>query len=216
MRLQRFGALMFVVVSVACSAEPTGGGGASTSSTPSGSASPSADVLAFEGGGAAMAPGRYAYDGFTGPRMTFAVGSGWIGGHELPEFFDVQRAAGGVLLGFADPTFVQSSVGRLDVAELTAEGAVRSIASIGLLDAGRVRSTTVGGRAASEVRASAGRFVQLFGGDDGSFTVDPSAVRLLAVEVRGDLMLIIVSVFEEQPARVERAIGGVIASVRFG
>jgi hypothetical protein len=206
---------MFVVVSVACSAEPAGGGGASTSSTPSGSASSSADVLAFEGGGAAMAPGRYAYDGFTGPRMTFAVGSGWIGGHELPEFFDAQRAAGGVLLGFADPTFVQSSEGRLDVAELTPEGAIRSMASVGLLDAGPIRSTTIGGRAAFEVRASAGTNVQLFGGDDGSFTVDPGAVRLLSVEVRGDLMLIVVSVWRPQPARVRRAIDALISSVRF-
>ena len=163
-----------------------------------------------------MAPGRYIYNGFTGPPMTFTVGQGWIGGHEIPEFFDVQREAGGVLLGFADPTFVQSSDGRADVTDLTAEDAVTSVASIGLLEAGRVRSTTVGGREAFEVSASAETNVQLFGGDEGTFTVEPGGVRLLAVAVRGDLMLIIVSVFEERTARVERAIDGVIASVRFG
>ena len=214
MSRRRVGAFLFLLVPIACS-DRSGGGQISTSGGPSASASPSAGALSFEGGGAPLAPGRYAYDGFTGPPLTIAVGPGWIGGHEIPEFFDVQREAGGVLLGFADPVFVQSSDGRMDVAELTPQGAITSIASIGLLDAEPVRSTTIGGRKAFEVQAVAETNVQLFGGDEGTFTVDPGEVRLLAVEVRGDLLLIIASVFEDPPPRVERAIDDVIASVRF-
>ena len=203
---------MILAVSVACSGEQARE--VSTSGTRSGSASPSG-ILVFEGEGVALAPGRYAYDSFIGPRISFAVGSGWIGGHVQPEFFDVQREAGGVLLGFADPNFIASGDGPVEVDELAAEDAVSSIASIRPFEAGAVRPTAIDGRRAFEVHGSPRTNVELFGGNEGSFTVEPGLVRLLAVDVEEALMLIVVSVFEDQRAGVEHAIDGVIASVRF-
>ncbi|HEX6264777.1 MAG TPA: hypothetical protein VF036_05815, partial [Actinomycetota bacterium] len=56
---------------------------------------------------------------------------------------------------------------------------------------------------------------ELFGGNDGTFTVEPGSVRLIAVDVEGRLLLIVGSVWPEPRDQVERLVDGVIASVRF-
>jgi hypothetical protein len=59
------------------------------------------------------------------------------------------------------------------------------------------------------------RSLELFGSDDGTFTVERGSVRLIAVDVDGRLMLIVGSVWLEPRDRVDRLMDGVIASVRF-
>lgn len=175
----------------------------------------SATVLPFEGEDAPLEPGRYAYEGFSGPPMTFAIGTGWVGGHVLAEFFDVQRGAAGVLLGFADPSFVYGPERAAEVEDVSVADAIGVIASNPAFNAGTVRSTTIDDLEAFEVRGSPTTSVELFGGEDGSFTAEPGSVRLLGVDVEGDLMLIVATGWKEQPRAVRRAIDAVIASVRF-
>lgn len=176
---------------------------------------PSNGVEPFEGDGAPLDPGRYAYDSFTGRPITFAVGPGWIGGHTHPEFFDVQREAGGVLLGFADPTFVVGAEGVVEIDGRSAEDAVSTIAANPPFVGGSIRPATIDGREAFEVRGMPETSTELFGGNDGTFTVEPGSVRLIAVDVEGRLLLIVGSVWPEPRDQVERLVDGVIASVRF-
>jgi hypothetical protein len=204
-----------LALSVACTSEGTREPETSTPGTPSGSPIPSNGIARFEGDGAPLEPGRYAFDSFSGPPITFAIGPGWIGGHIHAEFFDVQRDAGGVLLGFADPTFVVGAEGVVEVEGLNAEDAVGRFAANPPFVGGSVRSATIDGREAFEVRGMPETSVELFGGDDGTFTVEPGSVRLIAVDVDGRLMLIVGSVWPEQRDRVDRLIDGVIASVPF-
>jgi hypothetical protein len=175
---------------------------------------PSNGVEPFEGDGAPLDPGRYAYDSFTGRPITFAVGPGWIGGHTHPEFFDVQREAGGVLLGFADPTFVVGAEGVVEIDGRSAEDAVSTIAANPPFVGGSIRPATIDGREAFEVRGMPETSTELFGGNDGTFTVEPGSVRLIAVDVEGRLLLIVGSVWPEPRDQVERLVDGVIA-VRF-
>jgi hypothetical protein len=213
-RLARIALVTALALSVACTSEGPNEPETSTPRTPSDSPTASSGISRFEGDGAPLDPGRYAFDSFTGPPITFAIGSGWIGGHTHSEFFDVQREAGGVLLGFADPTFVVGAGGVVEVEGLNAEDAVGLIAANPPFVGGAVRSGTIDGREAFEVRGMPETSVELFGGDDGTFTVEPGSVRLIAVDVGGRLMLIVGSVWLEPRDRVDRLMDGVIASVR--
>ena len=52
---------------------------------------------------------------------------------------------------------------------------------------------------------------ELFGSDDGTFTVEPGSIRLIAVDVEGRLLLIVGSVWPEpRDNQVDRLIDGVI------
>ena len=207
--------VLVLAFSVACASGSPRSPGSSTSRTASGSATHSNGAEPFEGDGAPLDPGRYAYDSFTGPPITFAVGPGWIGGHTHPEFFDVQRETGGVLLGFADPTFVVGAEGAVEIHGRSAEDAARTIAANPPFVGGSVRSATIGGREAFEIQGMPETSTELFGSEDGTFTVEPGSVRLIAVDVEGRLLLIVGSVWPEPRDQVDRLIDGVTASVRF-
>jgi hypothetical protein len=218
--LRRVASAGVVALAVACSTAGSPDPGASAAGTPSGSGTPSAsatpslDARELEGDGVRLEPGRYTNGGFSGPPLSFAVGGpGWVGGHVLAEFFDVQREA--VLLGFADPSFVVGAEGDVDVEGLSPRDVIETLATNSLLEAGRVRSTDIDGRAAFEVRGRPAVSVELFGGDEGSFRAEPGSVRLSAVEVDGEIVLVVVSVWRPQPDRVRRAIDALISSVRF-
>lgn len=215
MRFARIALVIVLSFSAACSPGSPGAPETATSGTASGSATPSYGTEPFEGDGAPLDPGRYAYDSFTGPPITFAVGPGWVGGHTHPEFFDVQRAAGGVLLGFADPTFVVGTEGVVEIDGRSAEDAVSTIAANPPFVGGSVRSATIDGREAFEVRGMPETSTELFGSNDGTFTVEPGSVRLIAVDVEGQVLLIVGSVWPERRDQVDRLVDGVIASVRF-
>jgi hypothetical protein len=208
-----FALVVVLSLSFACTSEGPDGPGTSTPLRPSDSPSAAEVILPFEGEGAPLEPGPYAYDAFSGPPMSFAVGEGWVGGHTNPEFFDVQRE--GVLLGFAYPTFVVGADGAVDVDELSAEDALRTIATNPPFAGGTVRSATIDDRPAFQVGGSPETSVELFGGNEGSFTVEPGSVRLLAVEVDGDLVLIVASITSGQPDSVNVPVNEVISSVRF-
>lgn len=215
MKFARIALVIVLSFSAACASGSPRAAGTSTSGAASGSATPSNGTEPFEGDGAPLDPGRYAYDSFTGPPITFAVGPGWIGGHTHPEFFDVQREAGGVLLGFADPTFVVGAEGVVEIDGRSAEDAMSTIAANPPFVGGSVRSATIDGREAFEVRGMPETSTEFFGSNDGTFTVEPGSVRLIAVDVEGRLLLIVGSVWPEPRDQVDRLIDGVIASVRF-
>ena len=171
------------------------------------------DVLAFEGDGTPLEPGRYRYEAFE-PAMTFEVGPGWLGGHTHAEFYDVQREEG-ALVGFARPTFVMGRDGPVDVIGLDAREAIRTISSIEEIDADPITETTVDGRPAWEVRTSADASVELFGSDDGTFTAEAGRHRLLGVDVDGILVLVIEHIWADAREPIEPMAQAVIDSVRF-
>ena len=126
----------------------------------------------------------------------------------------MQREAGGVLLGFADPTFVVGAEGIVEIDDLSAQDAVGTIAANPPFVGGSVRSVMIDGRQAFEVLGMPETSMELFGSDDGTFTVEPGSVRLIAVDVEGIVLLIIGSVWPEPRDRIDELIDGVIESVR--
>jgi hypothetical protein len=174
---------------------------------------PTGTIRAFVGDGAPLEPGRYTYDRFE-PSMTFEVGPGWIGGHVLPEFYDVQREEG-ALVGFARPTFVMAADGEVDVDGIDAREALEAIVSLDALEAGPVGRTEIGGHDTVQVRTSSETGVELFGGDDGSFTVEAGRHRIMAIDVDGALVLVIEHIWAEPRAPIEPLTQAVIDSVRF-
>ena len=174
---------------------------------------PPVEPSAFEGDGTQLQPGRYAFDEFD-PPLSFEIGGGWLGGHSHGEFFDVQREEG-VLLGFGRPRFVLGTEGEVDVGDLGPEDALRTIASIDGLDADPITPTSIDGRRAFELRFRADQSTALFGGDDGTFSIEPGVQRLLAVGVDGALVLVVDDVWAEPHGRAESLVQGVIDSIRF-
>ena len=171
------------------------------------------DVMAFEGDGAPLEPGRYRFEAFE-PAMTFEVGTGWLGGHAHAEFYDVQREEG-ALLGFARPAFVMGRGGPVDVIGLDAREALHEISSIEELAAGSVADTTVDGRIAFEMRTRSRTGVELFGGDEGTFTAEAGRHRLLSLDVDGVLVLLIEHIWADARDPIEPMVQAVIDSVRF-
>ena len=105
--------------------------------------------------------------------------------------------------------------GEVDVGGLGAEDALRTIATIDGLDADPVTATSIDGRRAFELRFRTDRNILLFGGDDGAFTIEPGAQRLLAVDVDGTLVLVVDDVWAEPRERADAIVQGVIDSIRF-
>jgi hypothetical protein len=206
-------AALAAALAVACTTAPDADGPAGSSPTASPTGTGETEILQFEGDGAQLDPGRYTNDEFE-PPLSFAIGSGWLGGHSHDEFFDVQREEG-VLLGFGRPTFVFGAEGEVDVEGLGAEDALGTIASIDRLNADPVRPTSIDGRRAFELRFRTNESVPLFGGDDGTFSIEPGAQRLLAVEVDGTLVLVVDDVWARPRDRADALVQGVIDSIRF-
>jgi hypothetical protein len=170
-------------------------------------------ALSFAVDGTPLEPGRYAYDAFE-PSMTFEIGPGWIGGHAHAEFFDIQREEG-VLLGFARPGFVLGVEGEVEADGLDPETALRTIASIEELEAEPVAATSIDGRPAYELRFRTSESVSLFGGDEGTFTIEAGSNRLLSVDVDGALVLVVDDVWAEPRGSADALVQGVIDSIRF-
>jgi hypothetical protein len=189
------------------------GGGIGPGTTPATTSVAPPSVRPFVGDGTSLEPGRYRYDAFE-PAMTFAVGPGWVGGHVHAEFFDVQREEG-VLLGFARPTFVMGRDGAVDSGRLGALDALRAIASIRGVDTDPVATTAIDGRRAFEIRTRSAGAVELFGGDEGTFTAEAGRHRVIALEVEGVLVLVIQHIWADDPASLEPLVQAVIDSVRF-
>jgi hypothetical protein len=78
-----------------------------------------------------------------------------------------------------------------------------------------VTQTSIDGRRAYELRFRSAGSVPLFGGEDGTFTIEEGSNRLIAVEVDGRLVLIVDDVWAEPRGDVDALVQGVIDSVRF-
>jgi hypothetical protein len=206
-------AVLAAALAVACSTAPEADGPDGSTPTASPTGTGETEILEFVGDGAPLDPGRYTNAHFE-PPLSFEIGRGWLGGHSHAEFFDVQREEG-VLLGFGRPTFVMGAEGEVDVSGLGAEDALRTIASTDGLDADPVTPTSIDGRRAFELRFRTNESVPLFGGDDGTFSIEPGAQRLLAVEVDGTLVLVVDDVWARPGERADALVQDVIDSIRF-
>jgi len=165
----------------------------SPSRTPAGSSTPSAGppsgLREVVGEGTPLEPGRYTYSTFE-PRVTFRVGPGWEGGHTLAEFFDVFHGEN-MAQGFARPAFVAGPDGRVDTDGLSPGRAVEALAAVRGVRPSSDHRATVGGLRAVGVSFSAPEGVELFGGPEGEFVSGEGRIRVMAVNVRGDLVLLV-------------------------
>jgi DNA-binding beta-propeller fold protein YncE len=174
---------------------------------------PPVEAAGFEGDGTPLPPGRYAYSDFA-PSLSFEIGPGWIGGHMHAQFFDVQREEG-VLLGFARPAFVLGARDEVEAGGLAPEDALQTIATIDAVDADAVVATSIDGHRAYEIRFRTTASVPLFGGDEGTFTIEEGTHRLLALTIEDALVLIVDDVTVQPRDPVDALVQGVIDSVRF-
>ena len=74
---------------------------------------------------------------------------------------------------------------------MDAREALRAISSIDGIEADPIRDTTIDGRPAFAVHIRSESGTELFGGEGGSFTVEPGRVRMLGIDVDGVLVLVI-------------------------
>jgi hypothetical protein len=164
-----------------------------TSTAAVGSPTPSAEtpvgLLEVVGEGTPLEPGRYTYSPFE-PRVTFRVGQGWEGGHTLAEFFDVFHGED-MAQGFARPAFVAGPDGRVDTEGLSPDRAMRALAAVPAVRPSSDHRATVGGLRAVGFSFSAPEGVELFGGPEGEFVSGEGRLRVMAVDVRGDLVLLV-------------------------
>ena len=90
-----------------------------------------------------------------------------------------------------------------------------TIATIDAVDADAVVATSIDGHRAYELRFRTTASVPLFGGDDGTFTIEEGTHRLLALNIEGTLVLIVDDVTVRSREPVDALVQGVIDSVRF-
>ena len=174
-------------------------------------------VLPFEGDSTPLVPGRYAYDGFD-PPLSFAVGEGWIGAHMSSVYFDVMQLDGDAVelaVGFMHPDSVFGSVGARWTDDLTTRGVLETLASNPGVRAGPISTRAVGGREAFEIQLRTERGARLFGAGDGTFIPDPGRHRVLALEVDGELVVIVELIHRRPHVAAERLTEGVVDSVLF-
>ena len=174
-------------------------------------------VLPFEGDSTPLVPGRYAYEGFD-PSLSFVVGEGWVGAHMSSVYFDVMQLDGDaveVAVGFMHPDSVFGSVGARWTDDLTTRGVLETLASNPGVRAGPISTRAVGGREAFEIQLRTERGARLFGAGDGTFIPDPGRHRVLALEVDGELVVIVELIHRRPHVAAERLTEGVVDSVHF-
>jgi hypothetical protein len=165
------------------------------------------------GEGTPLDPGTYTYQPFE-PRVTFALGEGWEGGHTLPEFFDVWRGHR-VAVMFARPGFFLDANGQqVDSPGLTPEDALRLLRTRGA--SSRAPSMVLDGTEVPSIVLRNDRQTELFGGPEGALTADPGfRNRIAAVEVDGALVLVIVSAKTPLATDDRHAVAEMVGTISF-
>jgi hypothetical protein len=174
---------------------------------------PAADI---EVEGEPLVPGRYTNPDFT-PTVSFEVGEGWAGGHQLSEFFDV-TTDDGTLVGFAHPSFLIDGDGEeIPVAGLDAGEAAAILAEREELDATDPRPVRLGGVGGFAVDATPRRQVDVFGGPEGTLTLAGEEFHHFQfVEVHGELALAVVIIRGEYDDSTMQAVEQILETVRWG
>jgi streptogramin lyase len=174
-------ATLLVVAVAACDRAPVSPAGPTApSSTPSNAVRP------LDEPDVPIEAGRYRYEEFEVPH-TFAVGDGWRVQHLLPEFYDVARPE--VTVAFAHPVWMQGGGGRFETRD--ADQALQV-----LLDRTDLRPEAsgleqVGDRLADTVTLRLAESTVLFGSAHGQYMAEPGTLRVSALVVDGQLLLVL-------------------------
>ncbi|HEY7282441.1 MAG TPA: hypothetical protein VID47_12695 [Actinomycetota bacterium] len=184
------------------------------STSPIASPSPEADATRMPASETPLEPGRYTFTGFT-PNVSYRVEHGWTAGHEIPDFFDVDRP--NTVVAFSIPTTVYDRTGvAQSTLNLAPRRALAMVAANHGLHAGPVESTTVGAHPGVVAQLEPTVAANIFGGQFPYTTAAGSAVRLAFVDVDGTLVLVMAVARRRPfgPALADAA--ELIRSVRFG
>lgn len=145
---------------------------------------------------AELAPGTYTFAPFA-PPVSFRVGDGWIAGHELEEFFDVQQPE--VVVAFGAPGFVFDRQGvRRDVEGMTPHEAAGMLAANRDLRPGKVEPETVDGLRGATVVLTPRVETNVFGKTGNYTALVGSSLRITFVRVHGE-MVVVMAVARAKP-----------------
>lgn len=181
--------------------------GSGTDPNPPSSASAEA-MQEFAGGGAPLEAGPTRYSAFE-PAFTFVLPEGWSGGHEHADYFDVWRG-GDLAVGFGRPTGIPGPDGRVAADSVTPRGALRAVARL-VEDPSPISETEIDGRSAVEMTFSVDRHTGVLAFEGGVLHLDPPwRQRAIALEVDGDLVIVLVQTTERGAGALDTSIPSTI------
>jgi hypothetical protein len=161
-----------------------------------------------------LGPGRYAFTGFT-PNVSYRVEQGWTAGHEIPDFFDVQRP--NTVAAFSVPTTVYDRAGvAQSTLDITPRQALAMVVANRALHAGAIERTTIDGSPGVVAHLTPTVAANIFGGQFPYTTAKGSAYRLAFVEVDGTLVVVMAVARHRPFAPAFADAADLIRSVRFG
>ena len=168
-------------------------------------------VQEFIGEGTPLEPVRTRYSEFE-PPFTFLVPEGWSGGHEHEDYFDIWNGED-LVIGFARPTAIPTSAGRVAWDSVMPNRALRLIGELGA-EPSPIAETEVDGRPALEMSFSVDRRTGLLRFGAGVFHVAPPwRQRAIAFDVDGTLLLILV---QRMAPGDEADEASILSSIDFG
>jgi hypothetical protein len=136
----------------------------------------------------ALEPGTYSFTGFT-PNVSYRVEHGWTAGHEIPDFFDVDRP--NTVVAFSVPTTVYDGTGVAQpILGLSPQQALGMVGANRALHAGSIEPTTIGGNPGAVTTLAPTTATNIFGGQFPYTTAVGSAYRLAFVQVDGKLVVV--------------------------
>jgi hypothetical protein len=160
-----------------------------------------------------LEPGTYAHPGFV-PPLTLRVGGGWIAGHQLGDFFDVDRPDAVVV--FAQVGFVYDKQGvRRPADSLLSHDAAGLLANNHDMGAGPVEPATVGGVRGFSVELTPKQPDNLFGRTVVYTVATDRAYRVTFVRAGGQLLAVMAVAIHRPPTKAFAEAAPVIRSVRF-
>ena len=160
-----------------------------------------------------LEPGMYSYPGF-GPGLTLRVGKGWMAGHQVGDFFDVDRPDAVVV--FAAVGFVYDEQGvRRTVDGMSPHDAAATLAANHDLGAGPVQPATIGGVQGTSVELTPRAADNIFGRTVVYSVATDRAYRVAFVREGGQLLVVMAVAIHRPPTKAFAEAEPVIRSVRF-
>jgi hypothetical protein len=147
--------------------------------------------------------------------VSYRVEHGWTAGHEIPDFFDVDKP--NTAVAFSVPTTVYDRTGvAQSTLHITPRQALAMVAANHALHAASIQPTTIGGSPGVVAQLTPTVAANIFGGQFPYTTANGSSYRLAFVDVDGTLVVVMVVARHRPfgPAFTDAA--DLIRSVRFG
>ena len=161
-----------------------------------------------------LEPGTYAYPGFV-PALTLRVGRGWTAGHQVGDFFDVDRPDAVVV--FAEVGFVYDEQGvRRPADGMSPHAAAALLAANRDLRPGTVEPATVGSARGFSVELAPRRPDNMLGRTVVYLAATDRSYRVTFLRVDGTLLAITAVAIHRPPEQAFSRAEPVIRSVRFG